>query len=129
MSVLGQHMIRILKCDKRYFTLTEKRVNELERVVFENVQGLMREYDEQREKYIYSLPVENGLLQFESKNKADALCKLIIRIPLLHEPVRKRYNELIEDRFKSKRDRREEKAEARYQRRLALIRKLNSQEY
>lgn len=128
MTPLHQHLVRILNCDKRFFTLTAPRVDALEKAVFENA-DVTKEYDEQREKYIYSIRVEGGLMQFESKNRGDALCKLILRVPALHEPLRQKYNDLIKERFKSKRDLRKEREEARYQRRLALIRQLNSQEY
>lgn len=127
MSVMTQHLVRILQCDKRYFSLTEKQVSKLEEVVFEVLENqLEKQYDEIEGKTIYILSTpEEGDLIFKSKHRADALCKLILRTPILYEPIRSQYNAMVSDRYKGSRDRSEERKEARYQRRLALIRKLN----
>ena len=124
MSVMGQHLIRILQCDARYFTLTAKRLDELEKVVMENV-DVTKEYDEMREKFVYRIRTKDGYMEFESKKRIDALSKLIIKTPSLHEPVRLKYNELVKKRFMSTSERKKDKIEARYQRRLELIRKLH----
>lgn len=124
MSVMTQHLIRILQCDKRPLPLTEKKVQKIEDVVFELVE-VDKEYDDIREKTIYTLHSVDGDLVFESKHRIDALAKLILRTPSLYEPVKNKYNEMVTDRYRPPRDRREEKKEARYQRRLELIRKLN----
>lgn len=128
MSVMTQHLVRILQCDKRPFCLTEKQVNKLEEVVFDVLgDQLEKQYDDIEEKTIYTLCTpEEGDLVFKSKHRADALCKLILRTPILYEPIRYQYNTMVSDRYKSPRDRTEEKKEARYQRRLELIRRLNS---
>ena len=125
MSVMTRHLVKILQCDKRYFSLTEGKVDLLEEVVLQTV-DVDKSYNETTEKTVYTLHTINGDMIFESKHRADALCKLVLRTPSLYEPVRNRYNQMVSDRYKGARDRREEKKEARYQRRLELIRKLNS---
>ena len=125
MSVMTRHLVKILQCDKRYFSLTENKVDQLEEVVMNTV-DVEKSYDEMTEKTVYILHTDNGNMQFESKHRADALCKLILWTPCLYEPVRNRYNQMVSDRYKAPRDRREERKEARYQRRLELIKKLNS---
>ena len=128
MSLMGQHLIRILRLDRRYFPLNNVRLNILEDTIRQYM-DVTRDYDPLREKHIYSIKTPEGLRCFESKHRGDALCKLILWTPALYEPVRIKYNEMVEERFKSNEDKKQERAEARYQRRMDLIRRLSNIKY
>lgn len=123
MSVMTQHLVRILQCDKRYFTLTAKRTDKLEEVVMDCA-NVEKGYNDQTEKYWYELRIGEDMQVYESKNRTDALVKLILRNPFLYEPVRAEYNKMVCDRFKTPKDKAKERAEKRYQRRLELIQRL-----
>lgn len=124
MSIITRGLVKILQCDKRYFTLTGPRWDEIEKVVKEYA-TIERQYDEIREKHQYFLKLDGKTILFESKNRGDALGRLIIYCPFLYEPVRVKYNEMVKERFMPARDKRQEKIEKRYQRRMEMIRRLS----
>ena len=134
MSVLTQHLVRILQCDTRPLTLTANRVHELEQVFkfIHNVK-IDIDYDEQTEKYQYILTYfeddEEKTEVFQSRNRSDALCKLILKTPILHEPMRVKYNQLVYEKYKPKPGR-QYRAEAlkrqKYETKMRLIQRMKN---
>lgn len=131
MSVMTQHLVKILQCDRRTFSITLSRLAQLEEVIHD-VPGLYvsTNYDDIREKYQYILQYYDKdeykrQIVFESKNKIDAFVRLVLRVPAFHEPVRVRYNQLVHEKYINRKElRAQQRKEERYQKKLELIEKL-----
>ena len=130
---MTQNLVKILQCDTRYFTLTAARIRQLEEV-FKTIPSIRVDvdYDEITEKYqyilIYYIGEKECVELFQSRNRGDAFCKLVLKTPALHEPVRVKYNELVRAKYshEDKRVKVLQRQEEKYRRKLELIEKLKA---